>query len=162
MPLKLLKDHLWLRILLGMVLGIIAAIYVPIPDVVKEWVILPGDIFMALLKMIIVPLVLASVILGIAGAGSVEAFERLGIRIVPYFILTTAVAIAIGMGITSIVQPGLLIDQQAVPQASDLNIQVDAFKDLSVPQRIMNVIPVNPLEAQLEKNMRRAGGPGWR
>jgi Na+/H+-dicarboxylate symporter len=153
MPLKLLKDHLWLRILVGMVLGIIAAIYVPMPDAAKEWVILPGDIFMALLKMIIVPLVLASVILGVAGAGSVQAFERLGIRIVPYFVLTTAVAIAIGMGITSIVQPGLLIDQQTVPQSAELNIRVDAFKDLSVPQRIMNVIPVNPLQAQLEKNM---------
>ena len=153
MPLKLLKDHLWLRILLGMVLGIIAAIYVPMPDVVKEWVVLPGDIFMALLKMIIVPLVLASVILGVVGAGSVEAFERLGIRIVPYFILTTAVAIAIGMGITSVVQPGLLVDQQTVPQGAELNIQVGALDGLSVPQRIMNVIPVNPLEAQLEKNM---------
>ena len=90
MPLKILKDHLWLRILLGMVLGIVAAIFVPFPEAIKEWVILPGDVFIALLKMIIVPLVLSSVVLGVASAGSLEALEKVGIRIIPYFIATTA------------------------------------------------------------------------
>jgi len=111
MPLNMLKTHLWLRILVGMVLGVACAVYVPIPDAMIDWVILPGDIFIAMLKMIIVPLVLSSVVLGVASAGSIDALKRVGIRIIPYFIMTTAVAITIGIGITSIVKPGLLIDQ---------------------------------------------------
>ena len=153
MPLSLLKQHLWLRILVGMALGILAAVFVPIPDAIFEWVVLPGDVFIALLKMIIVPLVLASVILGVASAGSIEALERVGVRIIPYFIMTTAVAITIGMGIASIVKPGLLIDQSMVGAVSAPVVNTEALEGLSVPQRILNVIPVNPAEAQLNKNM---------
>jgi len=153
MPLNLLKTHLWLRILLGMVLGILAAIYVPFPDAFKEWVILPGDVFIALLKMIIVPLVLSSVVLGIASAGSLEALQKVGARIIPYFILTTAVAITIGMGIASIVKPGLFIDQAMMGTISAPDVNMDALEGLSIPERILNVLPVNPAEAQLNKNM---------
>lgn len=153
MPLKHLQDHLWLRILTGMVLGIAVAVFMPIPDAIKEWVVLPGDVFIALLKMIIVPLVLSSVVLGVASAGSLEALEKVGIRIIPYFILTTAVAITIGMGIASLVKPGLVIDQQMVASVALPEINTGALEGLSVPQRIMNVIPVNPMEAQLHKNM---------
>jgi len=153
MPLKYLKQHLWLRILFGMVLGIAAAIYVPFPDVIKEWVILPGDVFIVLLKMIIVPLVLSSVILGVASAGSIEALQRVGVRIIPYFIMTTAVAITIGIGVASIVKPGLLIDQAMVGEIAAPEVNTEALAGLSIPQRILNVIPVNPMEAQLHKNM---------
>ncbi|MFK7840195.1 MAG: dicarboxylate/amino acid:cation symporter [Bdellovibrionales bacterium] len=153
MPLNLLKAHLWLRILIGMVLGIVAAIFVPFPNAVIEWVILPGDLFIALLKMVIVPLVLSSVILGVASAGSITALKKVGFRIIPYFIMTTAVAITIGLAVTSIVKPGLLIDQAMVGSVEAPNVNVKALEGLSVPQRILNVFPVNPAEAQLNKNM---------
>lgn len=145
--------NLWLKILIGMALGAGFALLVDLPDAVLEWVVLPGDVFIALLKMVIVPLVLSSVILGVAGAGSIKALEKVGIRIVPYFICTTAVAIAIGIGITSVVKPGLAIDQAMVETVQGPAIDTGALDSLSVPQRIMNVIPINPMEAQLTKNM---------
>lgn len=148
-----LRTHLWLRILVGMVFGVLIAVFVPIPDALIEWVILPGDVFIALLKMIIVPLVLSSVVLGVASAGSIEALERVGVRIIPYFIMTTALAITIGIGIASIVKPGLVIDQQMVASVSAPSVDVEALSGLSMPQRILNIIPVNPAEAQLNKNM---------
>lgn len=153
MPLELLKAHLWLRIVTGMVLGILVAAFVPIPEAIKDWVVLPGDVFIVLLKMVIVPLVLASVILGVASAGSLQALERIGIRIIPYFIVTTAIAITIGLTITSFVKPGLVIDQAMVSSISAPDIKTEALEGLSIPQRILNVIPVNPLESQLHKNM---------
>jgi len=153
MPLKHFQNHLWLRILTGMILGIITAIFVQIPGALFEWVVLPGDIFIALLKMVIVPLVLSSVVLGVASAGSLEALEKVGIRIIPYFIMTTAIAITIGMGIANIVQPGSFIDQQLIASVAVPDINTGALEGLSVPQRILNVIPVNPMEAQLTKNM---------
>lgn len=153
MPLNMLKRHLWLRILVGMVLGIVVAVFVPISDVFREWIILPGDVFIVLLKMVIVPLVLSSVVLGVASAGSLHALEKIGIRIVPYFIFTTAIAISIGMGIAALVKPGLLIDQDIIASVTAPVINVGALEGLSIPQRILNVLPVNPMEAQLNKNM---------
>ena len=153
MPLKLFKEQLWFRILVGMVLGIACAILIDIPDAVRDWVILPGDVFIALLKMIIVPLVLSSVVLGVASAGSIEALERVGIRIIPYFILTTAIAITIGIGITTVIKPGLFIDQDMIGTIAAPVVDTAALQDLSVPQRILNIIPINPAEAQLNKNM---------
>lgn len=149
----ILDPKLWLKILVGMALGIALALLVDIPAPLKDWIILPGDLFIAMLKMVIVPLVLSSVILGVASAGSLEALERVGFRIVPYFILTTSVAIAIGMGITSFVQPGLAIDHSAIEAIEVPEIDTAALDDLTIPQRILNVIPVNPMQAQLEKNM---------
>ena len=148
-----MKRHLWLRILVGMILGVLTAVFVPIPDAVFEWVVLPGDVFIALLKMIIVPLVLSSVVLGVASAGSMEALERIGLRIVPYFIVTTTIAITIGLSVASLVKPGLVIDQSMVAGAVSPNINTAALDGLSIPQRILNIIPVNPMQAQLTKNM---------
>ena len=153
MPLKLFKEQLWFRILVGMVLGILCAVLIEFPDAIREWVILPGDVFIALLKMIIVPLVVSSVVLGVASAGSIDALERVGIRIIPYFILTTAIAITIGIGITSLVKPGLFIDQELIGTVSQPDVDTQALDGLSVPQRILNIIPINPAEAQLNKDM---------
>ena len=151
--LEAFKTHLWLRILTGMVLGVLTAIYVPIPDAIFDWVVLPGDVFIALLKMVIVPLVLSSVILGVASAGSIEALESIGFRIVPYFIITTAIAITIGLSVAGLVHPGAYIDQSMVAGAVSPEINTKALEGLTIPQRILNIIPVNPMEAQLSKNM---------
>ena len=148
---SILPKNLWLKILIGMVIGILVALYVPISDTLKPWVSLPGDLFIALLKMVIVPLVLSSVILGIASAGSLNALKSMGARLIPYFILTTAVAITIGIGITSFVEPGLAIDKSIMAPAEKITTQT--LLDMSIPDRIMNTIPVNPVEAQLSKNM---------
>ena len=64
----ILSDRLWLKILLGMAVGVGIAALLPITDSMKPWLFLPGDLFIALLQMVIVPLILSSVILGISGA----------------------------------------------------------------------------------------------
>lgn len=146
-----LPDNLWLRILIGMIIGVVIGLYVNIPDTYMSWVALPGDLFIGALKMVIVPLVLSSVILGIAGAGSLSYLKSMGVRLIPYFIMTTAIAILIGLTITSIVQPGLAVDQSLMAPAEQVTTQT--LKDLTVPGRLMNMMPVNPAEAQLTKNM---------
>lgn len=100
--------------------------------------------------MIIVPLVLSSVILGIAAAGTLSSLRTMGVRIVPYFITTTAIAITIGITLTSLIQPGLAINADDAVNAIPVK---ETLEGLSIPDRIMNMIPVNPMEAQLTKNM---------
>ena len=146
----ILPDNLWLRVLIGMAIGIAVALYLPVPDTVMPWVALPGSLFIGLLHIIIVPLVLSSVILGVSGAGSMASFRKMGVRLIPYFIATTAIAITIGMTITSVVQPGFAIEQATpLPPLSAMQ----TLDNLTIPDRLMNVLPVNITEAQLDKNM---------
>lgn len=67
-----------------------------------------GDLFMRALKMIIIPLIFASVVTGIAGLGRVEGFGRLGGKTLAYYALTSFLAIVIGLTVVNLVEPGLV------------------------------------------------------
>lgn len=149
-----LPQNLWLRILIGMIAGICIALLLPytgitISDKLMPWIAFPGNIFIDLLKMVIVPLVISSVILGVASAGSLESLGKMGTRIIPYFIFTTAIAITIGITMASVFQPGLSIENQGI----EVEISDQTLDDLTIPDRIRNMIPVNIVEAELTQNM---------
>ena len=61
-------------------------------ELVASWVAVPGYVFLALIQMIMVALIFSSIVLGIASRGTGDQLRRLGIRIVPYFLLTTSIA----------------------------------------------------------------------
>jgi len=147
-----MPEKLWLKILIGMAVGVGVALSVTLPPALVPWVALPGDLFLALLKMIIVPLVVSSVILGVAGAGDIQTLEKMGLRLVPYFMATTAIAITIGLAVTSVVQPGLAVDTSAL-NANMTGETRQTLDNLTIPDRIMNMIPINITESQLNKNM---------
>jgi len=115
----LIASRLWLQVLLGMVLGIGAGILLgpsaalvdrDTANTISAWLILPGNIFLTIIQMIVIPLVLASVIRGIAASGSTEQLKSTGVRLVAYFLFTTTVAITIGIAASSLVQPGKYVD----------------------------------------------------
>lgn len=161
----LADQKLWLKILIGMGLGIIAgaALSPEITGILEtefvfalgEWLALPGVIFLGLIQMVIVPLIICSIILGIAGGGNITFLKKMGARIVPYFILTTAVSITIGIAIVSIIQPGSVMDPSFVEKMTQNTQAVPAqtFEDLSIPERIGNIIPTNPAKAEVDRNM---------
>jgi len=70
-----------------------------------------GTIFINLLKMVIVPLVFSSIVVGIAGLGKTEGFARLGLKTVGYYMLTSFIAIIIGLTMVNVFQPGLVDGQ---------------------------------------------------
>nr|WP_293615275.1 cation:dicarboxylase symporter family transporter [Porticoccus sp.] len=98
----LLKTRLWLQILIGMIAGIglgllisprgMAVVSNHTAELVAGWVAVPGYVFLALIQMIMVALIFSSIVLGIASCGTGDQLRRLGIRIVPYFLLTTSIA----------------------------------------------------------------------
>ncbi|MEE9125778.1 MAG: cation:dicarboxylase symporter family transporter, partial [Planctomycetota bacterium] len=65
-----------------------------------------ADIFMALLKMLIVPLVLTSIISGVAGVGQLQDLRRMGLKIFAYYVATSLLAILIGQTLVNVVRPG--------------------------------------------------------
>jgi len=164
----IIDQHLWLKILIGMLAGIALGSFlspqglglVEAQDATSfaEWIALPGVLFLGLIKMVIIPLITCSIILGIAESASLDFLKQMGLRLIPYFILTTAIAITIGIVLVQTIKPGLMIDQQVAQEAlasgaaSD-RLPAERFDDLTIPQRISNILPTNPAKAQVERNM---------
>ena len=167
----ILSQKLWLKILIGMGLGIaIGLILSPHTGIIfssdnedlalsiGSWIKLPGIIFLGLIQMVIVPLVVCSIILGIADSGNIETVKKIGLRIIPYFIITTAIAISIGIFMVNLISPGAAIDQELVQTAIASGAGTDriaagTFTDLTIPDRIANLIPTNPAKAEVDRNM---------
>ena len=165
---EIMSQNLWIKILIGMVVGFAAGMALSPEGIalleketayaVGEWLALPGVVFLGLIQMVIVPLIICSIILGIAEGGDLGFVKSISIRIVPYFICTTAISITIGIAIVSLVQPGLLVDQTLIESvmssgAAAGQIPGQTFEDLTIPQRIANIIPTNPAKASVDRNM---------
>jgi Na+/H+-dicarboxylate symporter len=115
--------------------------------------------------MIMVALIFSSIVLGIASCGTGDQLRRLGIRIVPYFLLTTSIAVGLGIVLTELFKPGTYISQvmvgdfsvEGIPQAVDgvsVELQENPVdRHLSVPRSLVNLIPANPLRSALEGSM---------
>jgi len=164
---SILTKHLWVKIIIGMFLGILVG-YLISPTgmalIEKElalslapWIKLPGTIFISVIQMVVVPLVICSIILGIYHSGEIEFLKKLGARIIPYFITTTIIAISIGILCVSIIKPGDYIPQDLITNFQEEKLSSDSeqktFEDLTVPQRIGNLIPTNIALAFVEKNL---------
>ena len=156
--------NLWLKILFGMVMGIaIGLLLAPSGGgiisesqalITGEWIALPGIIFLGLLKMVVIPLVICSIIIGVTDSGSMDFLKSMGAKLIPYFVITSFIAIAIGVAIVQIINPSQYINSSFV---NDIINTTDApyaiFDQLTIPQRIENLLPTNFTEASLEKNM---------
>lgn len=161
----LIKSKLWLKIIIGMFLGFLTGLLIS-PDsniftkstaeTIANWLAFPGNIFLGLIQMIVIPLVFASVIRGIAAGEDLEFLKRIGSRLVPYFIFTTAIAIIIGIGVTSLLKPGSYLDVSLAPTEVVEIVEDDATAELgfdNIPQVMIELLPQNPLGSMVEGQM---------
>lgn len=165
---SLVYGRLWLKVLIGMVLGIITGVIIgpsvgliepAIATLIGDWLAFPGKLFLALIQMIVIPLIFASIIRGLAATEDLEQLRSMGLRVVLFFVATTALAIIIGLAVASVIKPGTYIDSQllqtnmsiapvVVEQASSQEINVS-----ELPQKVVSLLPSNPLNSMVESNM---------
>ncbi len=165
----LIRGRLWLKVLIGMALGLATGIVIGPsvglvePDIartVASWLALPGQLFLALIQMIVIPLVFASIIRGIAASEGIEQLRRLGLRVVLYFIGTTTLAITIGLTVAQLIRPGKYVDSAtiqsalgaALPKAANAGA-VAAPTLAELPQKVLTLLPTNPLSAMVQAEM---------
>jgi len=108
--------------------------------------------------MIVIPLVVASIVLGMAAGGDVEQLRRTGLRVVVFFVLTTIAAVLIGITVALVVRPGDFVDRKLVANVSEqapatVTAVARAPGLADLPSRIVELVPSNPLRAGLEQNM---------
>ena len=133
------------QIIIGMVLGIIFGIVMSNigggKEIVGDWIKPIGTIFINLLKLIAIPLILASLIKGIADLKDISKFSSIGGRTIITYILTTIVAITIGLALVNIIQPGNMIGQETLDELSQAYAS-DAEKRVSNAQSQMKSGPL--------------------
>ncbi len=103
------------KIIIGLVLGIIwafAASYLGWNDFTRDWINPFGVIFIRILKFIAVPLVLFSIIAGISDLKDISTLGRLGAKTLGIYLVTTIIAISVGLLLVNLAQPGKLVDEE--------------------------------------------------
>ena len=106
-----------------------------------------GDIFIKLIRMVVVPLVFATLVAGAAGISDTSKLGRVATKTILFYLLTTAAAVTIGLTLANTVQPGVGLDLSTAGLKA---------KDVTPPKLIdtlMNIIPLNPVEAMAKGNM---------
>lgn len=118
-----------------------------------------GQIFMRLIRMVVVPLVFASLLVGVASLGDIRKLGRLGSRTLGLYLGTTAVAVSIGLVCAYVVQPGQFIDPAdrtvllAQFGAAAGDRMSAAAVSPSMVETLLDVIPTNPIDSLTSGNM---------
>ncbi len=166
---EMIKGRLWLKVLIGMLLGLAAGVVLSpqvglvdkdTAEIAGSWLAMPGYLFLGLIQMIVVPLILASVIRGLASSDDMDQLKKVGLRLVIYFLLTTSLAIMIGLSVSSFIGPGNYIDAdyaEVTVEPEDVVIDNDEAPDSpdveTIPDIVVSLIPENPLGSMVEREM---------
>ncbi|AOT11140.1 dicarboxylate/amino acid:cation symporter [Pseudoalteromonas luteoviolacea] len=159
------KQALWQKIVFALILGLIIGLILSPKGLgalneqsahqVAQWVALPGKLFLALIQMVVIPLVMSSIILGIAGNQDTEFLKKVGLRIFPYFVATTIVSVSIGVMVASVVTPGDFVDGQLLKDlgVGMVPIATNDATQSSIPEKVAAMIPANFTQSALDKDM---------
>ncbi|MGK0413784.1 MAG: Na+/H+-dicarboxylate symporter [Polaribacter sp.] len=161
------KVALHWKILIGMVLGIIFGFIMNSVDggkgFVTDWIKPFGTIFINLLKLIAVPLILASLIKGISDLKDISKIKKMGLRTMIIYMMTTLVAIIIGLGIVNIVKPGAGMSADTIEKikskyesssdVADKLTKATAQNDAGPLQALIDIFPSNIFNALGDANM---------
>ena len=165
---QLIRGKLWLQVLVGMVLGIATGLLLgpgfglvdaEVAAVAGNWLGFPGQLFLALIQMIVIPLVFASIIRGLCSSENLEQLRSMGLRSVGYFVVTTAIAVSLGVWLALVIEPGKFVDAAEIrsgfapPAALQNGAAASAPKLSALPQQFITLLPSNPLSSMVESNM---------
>lgn len=142
------KISLSVKILIGLVLGVVGGLlFQSNPDFAVNYIKPVGTLFLNLIKMVIVPLVFASLVSGVVSLGDIRKLGRMGGKTMVFYLVTTAFAIILGLVFASLFNVGagfelpaeeLVTEAKEIPKISDV---------------LLNIVPTNPIKAMVEGNM---------
>lgn len=161
----LMKSHLWLQVLIALAVGLLLGIALG-PDLhwidqetrltLSSWLALPGKIFIGVIQMIVIPLILSSIILGISSTNDLETLKSMGFKIVLFFLATTTISVTIGLALSSIIKPGLMIDPTLIKDMVGDTSSLATQKQIAsggIPSAIADLIPKNPFASMTNSEM---------
>ena len=142
---------LWKRVLIALFMGVILGLfahYGGFSGFVTTWIKPFGDGFVRLIKMLIVPLVMTTLVVGVIAMGDPKRLGSLGAKTLGLYMGTTFFAVWIGLFFGTLLKPGAGIDVSSADPATREMLAARVSGDApSIAERILNIIPTNPIEA---------------
>ena len=149
-----MKLELHWKIIIGLILGLLFGIFAAsqgLTSFTSEWIAPFGKIFINLLKLIAVPLVLSSLITGVASLSDLKKLSRIGGKTITIYIATTAIAVSIGLIAVNILEPGATVPndmkiklQNTYQSAASGKLEAaQEVKERSVLQPVVDMVPSN-------------------
>jgi DAACS family dicarboxylate/amino acid:cation (Na+ or H+) symporter len=157
------------KILLGLLAGVVAGVATnltvgvsnPTVEFINTYVAVPvGQIFLRMLFMVVMPLVFASITLGVAGLGDIRKVGRIGGKTLGYFFVTTMLAATLGLIVVNVAKPWesvspetrtALMDQFSTDAAGRVQAATTTAK--FGPDTFVNIVPRNPVDAAARTDM---------
>lgn len=161
------KLELHWQIMIGMIVGIVFGYLMTLwsggADFINDWITPFGTIFIKLLKLIAIPLILASLVKGISDLQDISKFKNMGIRTILIYMFTTLIAIVIGLGIVNLFAPGKGIPKETIDQLTatytnnaDISAKITEAahqKEAGPLDFIVNMVPDNIVGAMTDNGM---------
>ena len=136
---RLLKLKLHWQILIALVVAVMLGLYLPASVRYVSWM---GDIFLRGLKMVIVPLIFASIVSGVTSIGSGRSLGRIGLKTISYYIFTSTLAILTGLILVNLIRPGVDVHLGFSEEISQLPVGSGKINDL-----LIRMIPENIIDS---------------
>lgn len=155
------RSRLWAQVLIAMVMGVgtgallgPAAGLVPpsTAGIIGDWLALPGQLFLGLIAIVLVPLVFSSIVSGLAGVASNQAMRKLGTRLGLFIVSTTFVAAWIGISLAQLFEPGMDLElpiEKLPPPAG----AAQSFDLARLPDLVAGVLPTNPAASVIQGDL---------
>lgn len=153
-----MKLALHWKILIGMILGLIFGYLMKnmeLKEIVVDWVKPFGTIFINLLKMIAVPLIVVSLIVGLSDLKDIAKLSKLGGRTVALYLFSTVCAVSIGLVLANLIQPGDYINDESRKSLLE-NFAGDAAQKIELAEKAKNSGPLQPLVDVVPDNFFKA------
>lgn len=136
-----LQFALWKRTLVGLLVGCLLGLSWPAAGIALEPL---GELFIRAIKMLVVPLVFSTIVSGIVAMGDVSKIGNIGIRVLLFYLVTTAVAIVIGLGTA-----------ECLPPLAQLGVEAEAVETSATEsppflERLIELVPTNPFQSLAE------------
>ncbi|TRY27411.1 cation:dicarboxylase symporter family transporter [Brevibacillus sp. LEMMJ03] len=144
-----------IQIVIGLVLGILVGALFYGNPAVATFLQPIGDVFIRLIKMIVVPIVISTLIVGVAGVGDVKKLGKIGGKTILYFEIVTTIAIIVGLLAANLFQPGVGVDMSQLTK-TDIHKYVETAETSQSHgfiETFVNIVPKNVFEAIVKGDM---------
>lgn len=141
-----LGNWILIGMLLGLAFGLVLDFYVKDPFIkdvllMNNIFYLGGTGFIRLMKMLVVPLVFFSIVVGVASINDVRKIGKIGGTTILIYLITTAIAVTIALGIGMLIKPGLGLNMGSIAAASNVTV------NQTITDTVLNIIPENPFSS---------------
>lgn len=148
-----ISTQIFISLIIGALVGVALHYFVP-AGYFKDTLLINGlfyivgNGFLRGMQMLVVPLVLCSLICGAMAIGDTKKLGKVGVKTIVFYLLTTALAISVALGVAKIINPGIGLDISSIQVAETTIAETKGVADI-----LLDIIPKNPLAALAEGNM---------